>query len=56
MTEQPKQIVLEAGKPPRLVGPWTVGEVRQAAEFLARWIDSQTVSSGPEEAATSKDG
>lgn len=42
-----KQIIIENGKPPRLVGPWTVGEVRQAAEFLARWIDAQQVSAEP---------
>ena len=39
-----RQIILENGKHPQFVGQWTVGEVLQMAESLARWVQSLTVS------------
>ena len=44
-----KRIIIEEGKPPQIEGQWTIGEIRAAAEFLARWIDAQQVSVAPPE-------
>jgi len=46
-----KRIILEDGKPPEFVGQWTVGEVLQMAESLARWVQSLAVSAPPKEDA-----
>lgn len=42
-----KRIILEDGKPPKFDGQWTVGEVLQMAEALARWVQSLAVSAPP---------
>ena len=39
-----KRIIIEPNKPPILEGVWTVGEVQSAAEFLARWVQSQRIA------------
>lgn len=52
MEQQPKQIVLENGKPPQLIGgPWSIGEVLAAADFLRRWIESQQIATQKPETA-----
>ena len=43
-----RKIILEDGKPPQFMGQWTVGEVLQMADALARWVQSLAVNVAPE--------
>lgn len=44
-----KKIILGDGRPPTFVGQWTVGEVLQMADALARWTQSLAVNVAPPE-------
>ncbi len=35
-----RQIIIEEGSQPLLVGNWKVGEILQAAQALAAWIEN----------------
>lgn len=39
-----RRIILEDGKLPEFVGQWTVGEVLQMAQGLARWVEALAVN------------
>jgi hypothetical protein len=42
-----KRIILQDGNPPQFDGQWTVGEVLQMADALARWVQSLAVNAAP---------
>lgn len=44
-----KKIVLEPNKPPAIIGPWSVGEVRHMAAILTAWLDSIPLSTVAED-------
>lgn len=43
-------IVLEPNAEPKVIGAWSVGEVRRMANLLTAWLDSIPLSAAPEAA------
>lgn len=45
---KPKIIIHLDGSPPDIIGPGvTVGHIREAAQFLQRWVDNLVVPATP---------
>lgn len=45
-----RMIVLEPNAEPKVIGAWSVGEVRRMANLLIAWLDSIPLSAAPEAA------